>query len=104
VVASRDPCLCGRQDAKTQEAPQRCKCCWDIPLVPNEHGEPTARIADNAALWLRSHRDAYTGVASRCDKCPFCCLFPVLSRLSKVTNHVAALQVSGSERCWWLAR
>lgn len=57
---------------------KRSKCCYDIPFNPRK-GEPGQLDIDpDAVIWRTM--DNHDG-AEGCSNCPWCCLFPALSKL-----------------------
>jgi len=70
------------------------KCCKKVPENPKfgEEGEP--RIDPDAAVWrtLDAHcGDDYVAVEG-CDRCPWCCCLPCLTKLNKLSSHIGLLQ------------
>lgn len=76
------------------EIVKQSMCCKKIPLNPrrNEPGEP--KIDPDAAIWrtASSHNKGDETAENGCDKCPWCCCFPCLSKLSKLSSHVGLIQ------------
>jgi DNA excision repair protein ERCC-6-like 2 len=81
-----------------KEITSQSKCCRAIPWNPrkDEPGEP--EIDPDAVIWrtLDAH---YTGDGASnlgCKQCPWCCTFPCLRKLIKLSSHLALLQAQKS--------
>jgi len=68
ISRGNEPCPCGRGD-------KRSKCCFRLP---SDLG-----MRPSSIFWrIRSHVDD-TG----CEKCPFCCMLPLVMKLQQVCSH-----------------
>ena len=92
------------------------QCCYPIPFNPARHEDGAPEIAPDAVLWKYAHEAEpdpnndepqnetrlYDGKYRSCESCPFCLIFPAISRLHKLCSHPALLQVgsdlTGRER------
>jgi SNF2 family DNA or RNA helicase len=71
---------------------KQSKCCRSIPIRIDENG--TKIIDPDAVIW-RSMDHHYTGEdvsMMGCERCPWCCLFPCLKKLVKLSSHLALIQ------------
>jgi SNF2 family DNA or RNA helicase len=72
----------------------RKSCCYERPLNPNRFEAGEEFYDPRAVLWRWQHEALVNGDADEeCDTCPFCCSFPVLDKLYKLSSHVSLLQV-----------
>ena len=107
---SSDPCDCGvnrpffkylnkitRREEKLQflrankkKIERRAECCYHKPIISPED----RRINPNAVIWRNFHPGDKTcsELGKTFPQCPYCLLFPVMSRLMKVASHVALIQ------------
>jgi hypothetical protein len=69
---------------------KRRECCYQYPQNPRyQEGGDEPMIDPDAPIWrmLRGHDDGLP-----CERCPFCCGFPTLTKLYKLGDHLALLQ------------
>eukprot|EP00934_Nitzschia_sp_Nitz4_P000067 Nitzschia sp. Nitz4//scaffold38_size140716//41140//46477//NITZ4_003135-RA/size140716-augustus-gene-0.121-mRNA-1//1//CDS//3329550042//67//frame0 len=73
------------------------QCCYKIPRNPRyEEGGTEPLIDPDASLWrmLKAHQDD-----QECKMCPFCCGLPALTKVYKLADHLALLQVVRTPGC-----
>ena len=72
------------------------KCCKKIPINPRygEEGEPY--IDQDAAIWrtLDAHGTDDAVANEGCERCPWCCTLPCLTKLNKLSSHLGLIQAS----------
>ena len=72
------------------------KCCKKIPVNPRygEEGEPF--IDQDAPIWrtLDAHCSNDNVAKGGCDRCPWCCTLPCLTKLNKLSSHLGLLQAT----------
>ena len=105
---SSDPCDCGvnrpffkylkkmatkedklefiRQNKK--KIKRRCQCCYKTPII----SLADRRIDPGALIWRAMHEGDVPCPDDSRPQCPYCILFPAISRLMKVCSHVALIQ------------
>ena len=73
---------------------KQATCCKKIPINPRygEEGEP--KIDPDAAIWrtLDSHCTDDQVAEEGCERCPWCCTLPCLTKLNKLSSHLGLLQ------------
>ena len=75
---------------------KQSKCCKDLPINPRwiqgYEGEP--KIDPDAAIWrtLDSHCTNADAAENGCERCPWCCTLPCLTKLNKLSSHLGLLQ------------
>jgi SNF2 family DNA or RNA helicase len=67
---------------------RRAQCCYRTPIISLED----KRINPNALIWRSMHENDVPCDPLQRPTCPYCVLFPVMSRLMKVASHVALIQ------------
>ncbi|GBG70867.1 hypothetical protein CBR_g8167 [Chara braunii] len=73
LVRKDEKCDCGSR--RTRE-----KCCWSKPRGTEAEGE--------YILWPYLHRGRPEG----CDQCPYCLVFPCLTKLLQICNHLELIK------------
>ncbi|CAM9481984.1 unnamed protein product [Ectocarpus sp. 12 AP-2014] len=79
LARAKEPCNCGRSGR-----PTRARCCHK---TPDSRGGGGDGVDPRAVLFRRLHP-----TLMECDKCPFCCQLPAVSKLQKIANHPCLLQ------------
>jgi SNF2 family DNA or RNA helicase len=71
---------------------KQSECCRKIPVREDEHGQDV--IDPDAAIWrtIDSHNTGEGASMTGCERCPWCCLFPCLMKLVKLSSHLALVQ------------
>jgi SNF2 family DNA or RNA helicase len=81
-----------------EEIVKQSKCCKQLPinLEWGEEGEP--KIDPDAVIWrtMDVHNVNEIAALEGCEKCPWCCAFPCMAKLMKLSNHVGLLQADKS--------
>mmetsp|Transcript_44634 Transcript_44634/g.108243 ORF Transcript_44634/g.108243 Transcript_44634/m.108243 type:complete len:1809 (+) Transcript_44634:144-5570(+) len=71
---------------------KQSKCCRAMPWNPRKDIEGEPDIDPDAAIW-RAMKGHNTGdELSGCENCPFCCMFPCMKKLIKLSSHVGLIQ------------
>ncbi|CAM9156448.1 unnamed protein product, partial [Laminaria digitata] len=86
LAAAADPCQCGRPNSRSGS------CCG---VWPSDDSSPDL-VDPRAVLWRKQHPTLET--CGPKPACPYCCSFPALTKLQKVSNHPSLLQVSVPHR------
>lgn len=73
---------------------KQSKCCKQIPLNPRRHEPGEPEIDPDAAIWrtLDAHSAGEGAILGGCEQCPWCCIFPCLKKLVKLSSHLALIQ------------
>ncbi|CAB1103229.1 unnamed protein product [Ectocarpus sp. CCAP 1310/34] len=79
LARAKEPCNCGRSGR-----PTRARCCHK---TPDSRGGGGDGVDPRAVLFRRLHP-----TLMECEKCPFCCQLPAVSKLQKIANHPCLLQ------------
>lgn len=74
---------------------KQSECCKRIPLNPmnprgDVEGEP--KFDPDAAIWRAMKGHNRNDEHESCEKCPFCCTFPCMKKLIKLSSHVGLIQ------------
>jgi Helicase conserved C-terminal domain len=81
------------QRRKRGEIQKKWKCCWKMPMNPNYDPatcDPDEICDPMAPLWKWQHR---SNSGECCKTCPFCLLFPALTKILKLSSHPSLLQL-----------
>ncbi|GKY93153.1 hypothetical protein MPSEU_000283300 [Mayamaea pseudoterrestris] len=65
----------------------KAECCYRAPFE-NGMGDEGDAIHPNAVIWLHQHPKEHL-----CLRCPYCCILPAMTILSKVCSHASLIQV-----------
>jgi SNF2 family DNA or RNA helicase len=75
---------------------KQSKCCKNIPHNPRRYEEGEPAIDPDAAVWrtLDAHCANEVSAIQGCERCPYCCTFPCLKKLMKLSSHLGLLQAN----------
>ena len=65
----------------------RKECCYKTPLNPDRNQEDQPWINPLATIWRNQHEND-----EACENCPYCIMFPALTKLYHLSSHAALLQ------------
>lgn len=72
----------------------QASCCKSIPINPRYGQEGEPKIDQDAAIWrtLDAHCTDAEAAEGGCERCPWCCVLPCLTKLNKLSSHLGLLQ------------